>query len=476
MPAGNPKPKPPPDYFSRRVQLRLLVAVASLLLVLTLMFEARKAENWQWMWNGARPTLTDSEAFDTSLPPAEPGDPIGTVYADPDVSPAVVIQQASTDEQRDALRRLEVDAWTKLLDDLQRTERESLDRLLLAARAGDNKPIADDASLGEVIDKMSASLTKYMDDANEAVMLSGDSLANEQKESLLNALREMEVNWTKQLHPALLVPTTKRPWTEQDRRQLLDLQQLVDDISLKSIRDDSFWRPGEQHAWFRWFETLIRTDPAQLQRESSGQVGFLQLFKQSAEYRGKLVSIQGTARLAYRVKAPPNIHGISTYVVYWVKPKGGPNSPIVVYALETPADFPVVNEKAGTSAGTPLNEEVTFTGFFVKRWAYSSESGLKTAPLMVARGPVWIAGASQGNGRPLPERTLAIGAVVAVLALSVGVAMLVFRAGRTPFGEGTSLRRANRDELELLKKQHVLPSPEETLRKLAANDRDENRE
>lgn len=472
MPLGKRQRKPPPDYSSRRVQFRLLVAVGSLLFVLTMMFEARKAENWQWMWkwNEMRPAAVETEDFDTRLKPVESHDPIGTVYANKTIDAATMIQQASSVEQKDALHRLELDSWSKLLARLDRTERTALDRVLLSARDRDAEASGVDPAWKDTLDKIATDFVSHLNEANEAVMLSGDTLADQQKESLLIALRELEVGWTRELLPALQAPLEPRPWTQPDRDRLNQLQSLLDELALKGILDDSFWRPSERDAWFRWFEILKKTDPAQLRSESTGQVGFLQLFKQSDEYRGKLVTIRGTVRLAYRVQAPPNIHGISDYVVYWVRPVGGPNSPIVVYALETPEGFPAVKDKDLDRTTTPLNEEVAFTGFFFKRWAYPGQNGLQTAPLILARSPVWKSGLTNVQARRIPAWAVVSMAVVAALFIT----WLTFRAGRSSGDAGTSLRRADRDQLEALKKQPVLASPEETLRKLAASDREED--
>ncbi len=476
MPSGSKTPKPPPDYFSRRVQLRLLVAVASLLLVISLMFEARKAENWQWMWNGVPQTEAAPEDFDTSLPERETGDPAGTVYASPQIDPATIIPQASGTDRQDALHRLELDAWRKVFDRLPRTDRTALDRVLLAARAPNDQAEGIEPSWGDSLDAIAQAFTLYLNGANEAVMLSADSLADSQKEGLLNALGDLEVGWSRELLPALQAPAESRPWTQPERDRLGALQLRLDELAVMAIHDDSFWRPAEQDAWFRWFEKLQRTDPDQLQRDSIGDVGFLQMFKQSDEYRGKLVTIHGSARLAYRVQAPRNIHGIESYVVYWVKPDGGPNSPIVVYALETPAGFPEVKDKDLDRSTTELREDVAFTGYFFKRWAYPGQGGLQTAPLLLARGPVWTADPTQGQDRPLPKLAVAVASVAGVLALSICLAVLAYRAGKNPVGEGTSLRKADRDELEALKQREVLPSPEEALRNLAAADRETTRE
>lgn len=476
MHLGKKQPKPPPDYFSRRVQFRLLIAVASLLLVVSLMFEARKAENWKWMWSMRPPVVSESEEVDTRLPPDEYHDVIGTVYANSAIDAATIIQKAATAEQKGALHRLELDSWSKLLARLKRSERAALDRVLLYSRNRDAQPADIDPSWNATLDEISKAFAADLAAANDAVMLSGETLADSQKESLLNALREMEIGWTRELLPALQAPLEARPWTPLDRDHLNHLQSLLDELAVKEIRDDSFWRPGEQDAWFRWFEILQQTDPSRLRHESTGQVGFLQLFKQSAEYRGKVVTIRGTARLAYRVRAPRNIHGITGYVVYWVKPVGGPNSPIVVYALETPEGFPEVKDKDRDRATTTLNEDVAFTGFFFKRWAYPGQNGLQTAPLILARSPVWTAGSSGGGERAWPGWTVAVGSIAAVLALALTLTLLVYRADKASGGEGTSIRRADRDQLEALKNQPVLPSPEETLRKLAATDKENARE
>ncbi len=46
----DPRRKPPPNYFSRRVQAKILLLVFLFMGVLMLMSEARKPKHWQWMW------------------------------------------------------------------------------------------------------------------------------------------------------------------------------------------------------------------------------------------------------------------------------------------------------------------------------------------------------------------------------------------------------------------------------------------
>ncbi|MCO6453906.1 MAG: hypothetical protein J5I93_01210, partial [Pirellulaceae bacterium] len=54
MTRTNPKLRPPPNYFSRGVQTRLLVLVTMFMLVLLLMGEAAKPKNWQWLFADRR--------------------------------------------------------------------------------------------------------------------------------------------------------------------------------------------------------------------------------------------------------------------------------------------------------------------------------------------------------------------------------------------------------------------------------------
>ena len=53
------KRAPPPNYMSRGVQLKLLLLVSMFMIVIVLMIEAGKPENWYWMWGGKPPMGDD---------------------------------------------------------------------------------------------------------------------------------------------------------------------------------------------------------------------------------------------------------------------------------------------------------------------------------------------------------------------------------------------------------------------------------
>ncbi len=149
---------------------------------------------------------------------------------------------------------------------------------------------------------------------------------------------------------------------------------------LSTVRDDTVFRNAESDAWFHLLDLLARTDPAELARASLGRVGFLQLDDQSASYRGRVVTVGGTVRAAKEVTPPANAYGIKKYYQLWIQPERSDPELIAVYSLELPHDFPL---------GAELDTPATTTGFYFKRWAYQSQGGISTVPLILSRTVDW---------------------------------------------------------------------------------------
>lgn len=83
---------PPPNYFSRAQQYRLLTLVFTLMLVLFLMGEAAKPKNWQWMWR-----IAGGES--TAAKPHESQSAGGSAGGNGETVQAVPWNEASTGEQ-----------------------------------------------------------------------------------------------------------------------------------------------------------------------------------------------------------------------------------------------------------------------------------------------------------------------------------------------------------------------------------------
>lgn len=190
---------------------------------------------------------------------------------------------------------------------------------------------------------------------------------------------------------------------------------------LDAVRDDTVFRAPESDAWFHLLELLEKNTEERLAAASLGPVGYLQLERQPQAYRGRLVTVSGTARSATEVTAPANSYGIERYYQIWLQPLRSDPELIVVYALYLPLDFPV---------GEELDEPITTSGFFFKRWAYPSRSGILTAPLVLARSITWTPAEPTVVTGSSEERALVAAAAAAVFAFCF--VFWVWRRSRRP--------------------------------------------
>jgi hypothetical protein len=256
-----------------------------------------------------------------------------------------------------------------------------------------------------------------------------DSAAQQQWRDVL---QQLAARWQDRLLPALRelgAPLADDPDSRQARAAL---QQTLDALAMAEIRDNTVMRPSERRAWFRLLEQLQRLPPAKLAAENNSRVGFVQLYEQPDVYRGQLVTVHGTAELAYRLQAPSNPFDVEHYYVFWIRPTGGPDSPLVVYSLDLPPGFPAVKDRDADTGTIDLSEELDITGYYFKNWAYRSKEGINTAPLVLARLPRWTPAKPLGFGRtPLPWPWL-LGGVAGIAVVSVLLALIAFRSSVVP--------------------------------------------
>jgi len=212
---------------------------------------------------------------------------------------------------------------------------------------------------------------------------------------------------------------------------------------LESVRDDAPFRAGERDAWFELLSILKENDDETLRRASIGQMTYAQLFQQSAEYRGKLVTVRGTLRRAHRLTAPTNDLGIADYYQTWITPKNNRGNVLVVYCLRLPEGFPT---------GMKLAEDVEITGFHFKRWVYLAREDLRSAPVLLARTVQWFRKPEAPAERPPNPWSLLL-MIVAAGALAVLVAAYVYH--RTRQGGGKSAEPP--PDLDALREAEILP-------------------
>jgi hypothetical protein len=521
MSAPTNKRRPPPNYFSRGVQMRLLTLVGMFMLVVLLMVEAGKPKNWQWMFG--KPSTNDAGAGG----PGEGGPPPGVLYSesgyedrDPD-QPHVgdgfpegggvggAVEDAKTGEtprttsaespfpdprppasgaaavtrpaiadlrlpDDDPLIRTQVDGWRRAVEQMGRERLRWLLIGLKAVRDGRSLTNEEIGPWNELIAKLQAGWQAYHDDALTSLAEDASGLNARQRDEWLEVLQGSRLRWQDDMLPALAAVGGPTGANEEQRRTLGELQSLLDQVAIGAVEDNTVLRLQEKEAWFRMFECLATTDPQQLTHASTGAVGYLQLYKQPEFYRGKLVTIRGEARMAYRVQAPKNLYGITHYYIFWVKPVGGPSSPLVVYCLETPPGFPPIKDKDQDRATTELHEDVEITGYFFKRWAYRARGGANTAPLLLARSAHWYPDGNplSGTGQTATAGILALTIGVS-LALAGGLTAFVFLRGRGS-AAGNWFKHAEQQTpnqlVSLAQQDHPTPI-EASLRTLAEHDR-----
>jgi hypothetical protein len=433
------------------MQWKVFMMVACLMLVFILMQEAKKPENWRWMWAFQDPqaldsAITDGDEVDTRLrmPPeaAEGGMPgealIRGVDGDdsqaaPGESVAEQVDQAGSSTlsgQLTPVQRARHDAWTGLLALLESEDRTRFLRGVKAARDEVEMADEDRAAWSSIRVILDSGWRDYLDRAFLAVSQDQGRLTDQEKRDWLDVIAQLESDWSDRVGPTLAAVGAGDALTSEQRQILLTLQRTLDRVFLDEIRDNTVFRPGEKDAWFRMLEQLNSQSAEQLRAASLGPVGYLQLYRQPADYRGKLVTVRGEIRLGHYRQAPSNFYGIEGYYIFWLKPSGS-NSPIVVYSLDVPDQFPdvVAMERAGEKP--ELNEEVEFTGFFFKRWAYRAEDGTRLTPLLLAKSPRW-----QAPLRPAGQPTALPGASFWALVIGgtcvfgIGVACYVYWASR----------------------------------------------
>ena len=260
--------------------------------------------------------------------------------------------------------------------------------------------------------------------------------------------------------PELARPELARPESTAADSGTLESAKLPPGITsemLEAIEDNTVLRVAENDAWYAMLGILKDTDSSELESYSSGNVGFAQLFQQSNIYRGKVVRTQGTAHRVEAITPRSNPAGIEQLFRWIIEPAGPSNAPIVVYTLEKPDGFEV---------GDDLREEVTFTGFFFKRWAYAAGDGTRIAPLLLARNADWKRREPVARVEPPSGSTI----LMLLLGLSVvagAIAAVVYRSTLIRRPEIERIRAAEGDVVRF-DEDEVLPSVGESLNQIAS--------
>jgi hypothetical protein len=455
----------------------MMIIGAAMLVILT-MSRVRDPKFWSFMGFEPQgvaggPPLTEAEIADEDVdthlrPKAAPVDSHirGTIRTTDRPSDTKTSQNgASQNSGGDVLHRSRKDAWTQMLDKLSGADNTQLRKVLKLVRSRQQVPAAEQQDWPRVVEQLETLWKSFYADAFTAVTQMG----NDEQATWLPVLKQLESAWSDEL-AALQAAGDGQTLDAQQRQTLDTLQQLLDEVALDKIEDNTVHRLSESDAWFRFLEILAESELPQLQHASTGPVGFLQLYKQPDFYRGKLVTVRGEANLVYHVHAPKNIYGISEYYIFWMRPAGGPDSPIVVYSLEVPPDFPDITKTSPGKQRGEVREEVEFTGYFFKNYAYRAKDGTRIAPLVLAKVPRWQPPAVDLNTTgQLPSVPVAVFAFLALAVVATLIAVVVYKFGRGSSAEQFGIMSdAKLRRLKSLKDDELSPNVDESLRRLAS--------
>lgn len=158
-----------------------------------------------------------------------------------------------------------------------------------------------------------------------------------------------------------------------------ELLKQLSEIDFSAVEDNTPFGKKETTAWFSTLHLLTQFSVDDLRSANPPWVTFSQLYRNPSNYRRKLVALRGEFRGIAYYPAPANDKGIDGYYQAWLQPERE-NDPVVVYCLQLPPGFP---------EGMRIQEPVEVIGVFFKRWVYQAQDGLRVAPVVLTKEPMW---------------------------------------------------------------------------------------
>jgi hypothetical protein len=432
--------RPSPYDPTRNVQRRILMLAGLLVLVLLLMQQAQKGENFHWLWHlqGQPIPSTQDEKVDTRVRNtdaqatkiSEIGPLVTGILTEDErrADPPPTGEKPSEGQlaQKSPLDQARTDAWTGLIDALEDGQRHLLLLGLKSSREGQSLPDDVQPHWSDLLHGLDEGWQRYLSEARQSLEDERLELTETERQQWLDVLATLETQWLQQSRPALAALAESPQVSAEDRAAIDRIQAELDIVFLNAIRDNTVFRSAEMDAWFRLFERLSRGEAAEHDMNAAPMVSFGQLFRQPDVYRGRLVTVLGSVRRVEFMNAPENLYGIERYFRLVLEPVGA-NSPIIIYSLELPDGFPALRLANQPGTYVDLDEDVQITGYFFKRWPYPARDGTRLAPVVLTRSFSWTPGVAaltdpDNLPRPVFWAVLLIGTAV----FGIAIALLVY--------------------------------------------------
>lgn len=399
-----------PNFSTRAVKLRLFALVCGVMLVLVLMFEARKPENWAWMgFTEFEPNidtrylsnLQESDALQNSVASSNtqaksPKSNTTESAANSNEANAKVL--AATSIQLDEFAKAEKTFWDSIYSKLNYRQRMLLMEGLFLARRGEKlveEKTSEWVRIAEEVETASdiyqADILKYLNALPES---------DPQRGSLSNILFRFQNRSKEFLAVFKKIVATSNESEESGQAENADqefkaslkkLQTVVDRTALGFVQDNALQSfTDDQPAMFRLID-MIQSGEYQLDKESNNElepVMFAQLYKETERLRGKKVRFTGHIRGAYTSKPVKNYLGLEALNVFWVQISGAQN-PVAVYSLSAPKDFVIPLKPLDDSEQPKIREPVEIRGVLFQKMVYAAGDGNRVAPVIFTTLPDW---------------------------------------------------------------------------------------
>ena len=172
---------------------------------------------------------------------------------------------------------------------------------------------------------------------------------------------------------------------------------VVDRDLLSGVEDEAPVRNAdENYQEARAYNYLLvharKFSAAELRNQARADLTFVHLFEKPANYRGQLVTLKGRLRRLLRFDPPALAakEGVPDLYEGWLYTGGAFTNPFCILASE---------KGTGLSTGEKIDREVTFTGYFFKRYRYKAGDGWRDSPLLIGRR---IEPSTDASAQPAP--------------------------------------------------------------------------
>lgn len=194
----------------------------------------------------------------------------------------------------------------------------------------------------------------------------------------------------------------------------------IDPVVFEGIRDKT--RQIPRAAYFHLLDVARRVPPEELENQARSRVLTFAHFSESPErYRGQPVFLKGHVRRMTEINPIDTREGFEKLYEGWLFTEESQDNPYVIIVSRLPEDFPL---------GGSIVEDVSFTGFFLKLWAYRAGDGDRYAPLLIGHRIVWHPRRA-GFAPSFSVHLAILAAVVSLIAAVVGVTWYARRIAAT---------------------------------------------